>query len=697
MARDEYNDWYRTGVQDCGNVFEGAEFEDALEEHGNEGPEAVVDAVLNAEDGWAQESWLEQNEDDLEDEGLDPIKAYESWKAGWRSCAIEHVREMIEDAKRAAVAFRVYDCDQLVDTFTDLDDALDALAKLEKPPTGLLNKVTSGNLAARKGRAHDYDEDGVAYVDYRGMVLPYATSGRNAYWADVKAWLAKRGDHTIKQKIPKINPPFDDWKRTMRGMGGLVNGKVDCRDYTDEELELFVMNEYELFNAVKNGTASQVKAVVDQFFIYTPEQFEQLMYAIQARQGDWKDNPGVRQGDGGECKNCHRRLHWAGRGYNHRPGWVAFEGGVGVDQWEVSPPVCPQTGREHVPADPALAARRNPIGPDLSPVQIARRFDGLVKQGAIDVAQDLLLEHGKTIEDVTWDVSWGSLDVGTFTIKYYVRSSGMNYNWVACVDVFESGEKWPVQGMLYDTEHGAQADALVMAWNIVKDLAAYSVVGDDVSREELRVTLQGPWEDWRSWARYGWPPITPHTPPELLEAKLFKKNPDRVRKNPSPANPQRDKAVAKYKEFWRQEPTKVGEFPSSFKIPTRVHGMGRIIHVLYESLKTDPETLKKPGKPLAYIHEHDWGVHVHDLQGDLDTEVPDFIANAQALVCLGQCLGFKWRDGEGDEHEAEGTDPLPDLWCTVDGRALLVIQSKKKVLQIIWGGSLGVEARGIVH
>ena len=164
------------------------------------------------------------------------------------------------------------------------------------------------------------------------------------------------------------------------------------------------------------------------------------------------------------------------------------------------------------------------------------------------------------------------------------------------------------------------------------------------------------------------------------------------RQNPSP-NP-RELAVSKFKEFWRQEPTKIGEFPSSFKIPARVHKLGRMIHVLYESKKTDPETMKKPKRPLAYIHESK--ADVFDLQGELDTATPDFIVNAEALVCLGQCLGFKWRDGGGDEHEAEGTDPLPDLWCTPDGHALLVIQSRRTVLAVMWGDGLRVEARGIV-
>lgn len=155
-------------------------------------------------------------------------------------------------------------------------------------------------------------------------------------------------------------------------------------------------------------------------------------------------------------------------------------------------------------------------------------------------------------------------------------------------------------------------------------------------------------------------------------------------------------AIGKYKEFWQKEPTKVGDFPKTFKIPKSVELLGPGKHVLYSSLKKDPETLKNPRTPLDYIHEHDAGVHIYDATRSGDVKVPEFITHAQALVCLGECIGFAFVDGDDEFIEAEATDPLPDLYCTVDGRALLVIQSRRKVLAMIWGGGLGVEARGIV-
>lgn len=164
-----------------------------------------------------------------------------------------------------------------------------------------------------------------------------------------------------------------------------------------------------------------------------------------------------------------------------------------------------------------------------------------------------------------------------------------------------------------------------------------------------------------------------------------------MRRNPTPDL--KHAAVQKYEEFWRRPPTKIRDFPASFRIPETVECLGTGVHVLYESTKVDPSTLKRPRGPVAYIHTHDAGVKVYVPGGDV--EVPTFIGGAQALVELGQCLGFRYKDTDGT-HDAEGTYPLPDLCCTVDGRALLVVQSRRKVLALIWGGGLGVEARGIV-
>lgn len=162
---------------------------------------------------------------------------------------------------------------------------------------------------------------------------------------------------------------------------------------------------------------------------------------------------------------------------------------------------------------------------------------------------------------------------------------------------------------------------------------------------------------------------------------------------------QAERAVAKYVEFHRYDPKLVGEFPPSFVIPKRMYRAGRALWVTYQSGKVDPESLRKPTRPVNYIHEHDAGVTTYVTKPvDSDAEgvdVPDRIRRVEALTRLGFCLGFCFEDGNGEKCEAEGRRPLPDLYTTPDGKCLLVIQSRKQVLAMMWGGGLGVFARGI--
>lgn len=167
------------------------------------------------------------------------------------------------------------------------------------------------------------------------------------------------------------------------------------------------------------------------------------------------------------------------------------------------------------------------------------------------------------------------------------------------------------------------------------------------------------------------------------------------RKNPEAAQA----AVDKYVEFHRYEPKKVGSFPAAFRIPEQMHLAGRAKWVTYSSAKVDPETLKKPRNAINYIHEHDAGVKTYlpsstDADGDA-VDVPDRFIDVPALTRLGVCLGFCFEDVNGGKCEAESTSPMPDLYTTPDGKCLLVIQSRSKVLAMMWGGGLGVFARGI--
>lgn len=157
-------------------------------------------------------------------------------------------------------------------------------------------------------------------------------------------------------------------------------------------------------------------------------------------------------------------------------------------------------------------------------------------------------------------------------------------------------------------------------------------------------------------------------------------------------------AAKLYETFHRFEPRAIGSFPASFVIPEVMYLAGKAIDVMYRSGKVDPESLRKPSKPVNYIHEHEGGVKCYLPRRDTDgpeTSVPARFRDVAALTRLGYCLGFKFEEPDGHAVEGDARPPLPDLYATPDGKCLLVIQSKRRVLAMMWGGDLGVYARGI--
>jgi hypothetical protein len=171
-------------------------------------------------------------------------------------------------------------------------------------------------------------------------------------------------------------------------------------------------------------------------------------------------------------------------------------------------------------------------------------------------------------------------------------------------------------------------------------------------------------------------------------SRRFKRNDDDV--EPS------KKAIDMYETFHRLDP-KTLEFNPTQSMPGQASLVGHAVEVLYRSGKVDPSTGIKPKRPENYIHKHDEGVKVYrtDLRTNLRL-VPRFISGCEELVLLGKCLGFAYDDGV-EEIQAEMVMPYPELYTIPSGKALVVVQDRKKVLAVIWGGRLGVEGRGIVH
>lgn len=205
-------------------------------------------------------------------------------------------------------------------------------------------------------------------------------------------------------------------------------------------------------------------------------------------------------------------------------------------------------------------------------------------------------------------------------------------------------------------------------------------------------------------------PLPPITPPWLVSRFGFSdpRAPEHLkflpRRNPSSSSTDvSPRAISMYRGFHQKEPTKIGAFHPDLEIPDTAICVGDAVHVLYKSDKLNPETSEDEGW-IDYIHEHDGGVMVYRCdraaasEGD-PVKVPAWIRQAAegGLVCLGFCQGFSYRDDDGHERKAKGKAPLPELYTLKSGKALLVIQGKRTLLALIWGGRLGVEPRGIVH
>jgi hypothetical protein len=162
-------------------------------------------------------------------------------------------------------------------------------------------------------------------------------------------------------------------------------------------------------------------------------------------------------------------------------------------------------------------------------------------------------------------------------------------------------------------------------------------------------------------------------------------------------------AIRKYVQFHQRDPKRVGRFHRDLEIPDTITCVGVAKNVLYRSDKLNPETSEDEGW-IDYIHKHDRGVYCYLTERGLEAEggrlarVPAWVHGVSELVWLGQCLGFEFAPLEGGGPiKVFGKAPLPELYCSPSGKALYVIQSKRRLLAMMWGGRLGVEPRGIVH
>lgn len=156
--------------------------------------------------------------------------------------------------------------------------------------------------------------------------------------------------------------------------------------------------------------------------------------------------------------------------------------------------------------------------------------------------------------------------------------------------------------------------------------------------------------------------------------------------------PEAEEAILKYEEFHDFEPEDIGHFERSLEVPPMVTHVGENEWVAYRSNKWEK-------KFHNYIHEHEGDVQCYRTDPKSKgtrIKTPSWIRSNKSFTKIGDCLGFRYTDHDGYPVEAETRNPLPELYCTPDGRCLLVIVDKKKIVALIWGGALGVEDVGIV-
>lgn len=370
----------------------------------------------------------------------------------------------------------------------------------------------------------------------------------------------------------------------------------------------------------------------------------------------------------------------------------------------------------------AISIVREALPSHLTKAEIAfKKAFQTIAPGAIEVAQDIALEnglklwqlgqkfaniersHGGYDDDgqsygmfdlvrgadattVFWNLEQRTVAPGQWlaTKWLYMRYEFQGHEWVedlgALVDV--DNDHAPEKPMAFEP---ARRLASEYAWSAVKvfskallDLGPRAI--SDKQLKLLRVNVENLMQ-------------APGTPEELLA------NHSRARRRNGDEQPKikdEGRAVDKYREFNSFDPKELVYVDGS-PIPKRLRKLGVSEQITYDSMKVIPDNGVRPRKKQGYFHDHETpkpNTYEPDPNGDVET--PDFIAECDALALIGDFINFKFTDADGNLVTGKASRPAPQIYCTPNGRALLVIQSKKTVLAIIYGGDLTVESRGIV-
>ena len=152
------------------------------------------------------------------------------------------------------------------------------------------------------------------------------------------------------------------------------------------------------------------------------------------------------------------------------------------------------------------------------------------------------------------------------------------------------------------------------------------------------------------------------------------------------------KAVEIFEDFHDFDVRDVGTFAAGVRIPPRVFLAGKCQWVTYRSDKWGKGT-------YDYVHDitsfPKVRVGLVQRATDKTVKLPARIQNAETLTFIGKALGFGYVAGDGEEVEAKPKRGYEWYWST-EGKALILIASKRRVHAVVWGGGLNVTRRGIV-
>lgn len=190
--------------------------------------------------------------------------------------------------------------------------------------------------------------------------------------------------------------------------------------------------------------------------------------------------------------------------------------------------------------------------------------------------------------------------------------------------------------------------------------------------------------------------LSSEEPTELATAKSFKRallrrgrrDTHAVRNPGHPATVRN--AAADFATFHNFDPKRV-DYAPRVTVPSQIPVVGSCEWVLYRSNKWGEGT-------HDYIHEITSHprvmVGIVGDRGGKMTKVPKRIQQTKSVSLIGKCLGWQFTDKDGESMETKVT--RCQWWWSKPGRALLAVEDKRRIVAIVWGGKLNVEARGIV-